>query len=506
MFQTSSAGGGLSASLASHHTETCNVVIFGETGAGKSSLINLVTKTQSAQTSCDAMGCTTKTNVYESDVLIQNKVLKVKLFDTVGLDEDSEGVVPAEEARRILKKLLRSLMERGDVHLIMYCVRGARERRALHRNYKLIHSQVRERIPIVLVVTGLEDQQPEMDDWWKNNEEFMSDLGMTFTGHACVTTLPIDEDAEDRLKQRHDQSYYAVCQLIEHCRSKRAQTAPSDVGQTLHSTPKIGGRTKHKIIVLFGETGVGKSSLVNLMAGKEIARTSPDAQRCTLHWTEHIIGFGGESYKVFDTIGLEEPQLGIKQYLESIENAYRLVKELDRQGGIDLLLFCIRAGRVTATLQSNYRLFHEFLCEKKVPIVLVITHLEREQTMEDWWKRQQSTFHQNMIHAAGHACIIAADRDGKYQHLYEESRVIIRNLVKEHTSDNQKQARIGGASLFISLMRKLKELLLGSPRVRRTDLVSRITKRCGISLEVATHLADMIKQDVRICSSTGPFR
>jgi small GTP-binding protein len=67
-----------------HRTETCNIVIFGETGAGKSSLVNLITRTQSAPTSSDAMGCTTKTNVYEHDVVTQNKTLKVKLFDTAG--------------------------------------------------------------------------------------------------------------------------------------------------------------------------------------------------------------------------------------------------------------------------------------------------------------------------------------------------------------------------------------------------------------------------------------
>lgn len=67
-----------------HRTETCNIVIFGETGAGKSSLVNLITRQQTAATSSDAMGCTTKTNVYEHDVAFQNKTLKIKLFDTAG--------------------------------------------------------------------------------------------------------------------------------------------------------------------------------------------------------------------------------------------------------------------------------------------------------------------------------------------------------------------------------------------------------------------------------------
>ena len=66
------------------HRTACNVVIFGERGAGKSSLVNLIARTQTAPTSRDALGCTTETNVYERDVVIQNKILKVKLFDTPG--------------------------------------------------------------------------------------------------------------------------------------------------------------------------------------------------------------------------------------------------------------------------------------------------------------------------------------------------------------------------------------------------------------------------------------
>jgi predicted GTPase len=326
-----------------------------------------------------------------------------------------------------------------------------------------------------------------MEDWWRKNEMSISDLGMNFAGHACITAVSINQDDTDELGRRREQSYDAVCNLVEQC-------CPQNIGIPRVITMPPARKTKN--IVLFGQAGAGKSSVINLMAGKEVASTSPGMQSCTMRWQEYNIEFNGETYKVFDTVGLEEPQLGVKEYLKSVENAYSLIKKLESEGGIDLLLFCMRAGRISGMLQSNYRLFHEFLCEKKVPIVLAITNLERERRMEDWWEREHANFDKYQIKVAGHACITAADHlEGRHKNLYEQSRVTIRELVKTYVADGQKQAWTGGDNLFVSFMRKLKELLGGGSHIKSKDLVPHLTKRCGISKEAAKQLADMIKQD-----------
>lgn len=176
--------------------------MFGESGAGKSSVINTIAGAHITQTSNDAVGCTFQYQCYQ--VLLDG--LSLNLWDTVGLDEGTEGTAPARQAESSLKAFLHQISRWDGIDLLLYCVRGTRIRQALLRNYNIFYAAIcRKKVPVALVVTGLENYEGDMEAWWTEHEKDLTKHGMRFDAHACVTTIHSDHPAiQDRLKQSRD--------------------------------------------------------------------------------------------------------------------------------------------------------------------------------------------------------------------------------------------------------------------------------------------------------------
>ncbi|KAG1897015.1 uncharacterized protein F5891DRAFT_1051103, partial [Suillus fuscotomentosus] len=179
--------------------------------------------------------------------------------------------------------------------------------------------------------------------------------------------------------------------------------------------------------VIFGETGVGKSSLVNLLAGKTVAKSSSGLKCCTLESTEYTITSSEHQLNVrlFDTVGLNNVTMNGKSHLvDALVKAHKLVTSLQNQGGIHGLLFCIKGGnKILASTQQNYRLFHEFLCQENVPLALVITNLENEENMDAWWAINQGDIKHHGIVPVTQVCITTImGLRNVYEDKYWESR------------------------------------------------------------------------------------
>ena len=247
-------------------------------------------------------------------------------------------------------------------------------------------------------------------------------------------------------------------------------------------------------VVLFGETGAGKSSVINLIARKEIEKVSLDVDSCTMQSIRYDIPFDGMFFAIFDTIGLEEPQIGVNGYLGAIEKAYELIVKLGAAGGIHLLLFCMRGGRITATTLSNYRLFCECLCYTKVPTALVVTGLEREVEMEDWWMRHKTHIEHYGIKSDGHACITTVQDEAPGEDLkYMESQKRIRELLKTCALKNE--AFLPELhSWFAKLGEGMRSFIEKNRNPKRRDVMRVLTNRCKLDPETARKIAEMMKK------------
>jgi len=272
----------------------------------------------------------------------------------------------------------------------------------------------------------------------------------------------------------------------------------SNVSSIETSHARVAARLPNYIV--FGEMGAGKSSLINLIAGKECAKSSPDATSCTLKSTEYEIELPDLHFNIFDTMGLNEPTMSTENYLDAIVKAHALIASLKERGGIDGLLFCIRGGRISETTQKNYRLFHEFLCQGEVPLALVITGLEGETDMDDWWTRNKAHVNKCGIPSFTHVCITTTmGYKGVYADRYRESRGKVHNMLREF------EGRVGRpldmSSWFARFCKKLRELLVPAlfawmfPGPSNGRMLQVLVSRCQFSNDDAKELLQRIEAE-----------
>ncbi|KAG2153916.1 hypothetical protein DEU56DRAFT_428907 [Suillus clintonianus] len=194
-------------------TGPLNVLLFGETGVGKSSIINLIMGGDTAQTSPDGGTCTLTHTSYEVDLGTHN----FKLWEVSSIG--SMGFFRSFFKKWRLKKALKKLHRDEGVYLLLYCMRGSRAHRALLSDYKHFTDIVGStagpgRVPVAAVVTSLEDYPTNMDNWWTKNKDNLERLGMQFSSHACITSLPYDPNWTSAMRARRHQSEQAIRKLI----------------------------------------------------------------------------------------------------------------------------------------------------------------------------------------------------------------------------------------------------------------------------------------------------
>ncbi|XP_006457070.1 hypothetical protein AGABI2DRAFT_195950 [Agaricus bisporus var. bisporus H97] len=183
-------------------------------------------------------------------------------------------------------------------------------------------------------------------------------------------------------------------------------------------------------IVIFGETGTGKSSLINMLSDEGTAAVSNLAVGCTFESAPYPVSIDGVRYTLWDSAGLNEGDAGSVPGDIALHHLRDLVNNLN--DGISLLVYCIRGSRYRDIIKVNYDLFTEIICQREVPVVIVVTGLENEECMEDWWKVNEKEFTGRGMKFHGHACITTSKgKKNMFEEEYEESLVAVRALIQK---------------------------------------------------------------------------
>ena len=95
-------------------------------------------------------------------------------------------------------------------------------------------------------------------------------------------------------------------------------------------------RSKAIDIVLLGEIGVGKSSLINLIAREKVAGVSSDTIGCAKTAAKYTFEEKDRNFHFYDTPGLVDPQTGVEPFIDPIDTIQKLIRSLGN-GSIETL-------------------------------------------------------------------------------------------------------------------------------------------------------------------------
>jgi len=252
-------------------------------------------------------------------------------------------------------------------------------------------------------------------------------------------------------------------------------------------------------IIIFGKTGAGKSSIVNMVLGRDEAEVSGRAIGCTFESKGYDTSINGSPIKLHDTSGLNEAAKGTVPAREAVINLYKLIRNLD--SGVSLLVYCIRGQRVEQTTVNNYKMFYEAFCQKNVPIVVVINGLENEENMDDWWRENETVFESYGMHFKGHACVVSTkgkkNRSGVY--LFEEEYEQSRKKVQEIIGGCQlpKPWRMERKNWFVTVIKSSWNWLasiFGWPKAVLSSVLYYAFRMMGMSEEEALEHTNKVEQ------------
>ncbi|KAG6334785.1 hypothetical protein ID866_4303 [Astraeus odoratus] len=484
----------------------------------------MISGTQLATTSNNVLGHTSKAACYVVETQLG---AKVNLWEAAGLVGETHL-----SSRRLqdLKTFLRRLLLFHSIDLLIFCMHAGRVKKTFIQSYQAAYIQTCERkVPVALIVTGLEREKGDMHGWWSRNRDNIFHHDLAFDVHACVTTLQSHEDpyiqkkinlSRRRLRELIQRSDYVGLPHDHICPFGWAYRFREEfIFCAFHDSAyarSLGSDTR--TIVVVGADGVGKSSIVNAIAGESLAATSKDTNTCTRDCASYRVKLeSGVQITIWDTVGLDGTA-------ETEGKVTALINHLSHFPGIDLLLFCVRGK-----LKSQFERFKNVLScvpENVAPVALVVTGLETESDINTWWSNNKDNPKIRDLAADAHACVTtlwpSLENPALLKRIYASQRRLrelvqhplpVRGFTVEHTSSSSESnifksepsPSLASVSFYDLTQGDAVIILLGPTGSGKSLFISRLAgiseDKAGVGHDLCSH-TDRIKV-FRFTDTTG---
>ncbi|KIJ18959.1 hypothetical protein PAXINDRAFT_166876 [Paxillus involutus ATCC 200175] len=135
-------------------------------------------------------------------------------------------------------------------------------------------------------------------------------------------------------------------------------------------------------VALVGMTGVGKSTLINILKGSEVAEANNDVKPCTLKATCYEVGDSETgTYHIWDTRGLNEASSkrpGLLSWVFNDANAQ--LKNVLSDKNINVVLLCIEWEKIGI---AAHREVHTKI-PTDIKVAVVVTRMGKELEDIEW--------------------------------------------------------------------------------------------------------------------------
>ncbi|KAF7969663.1 hypothetical protein HWV62_26711 [Athelia sp. TMB] len=196
-------------------------------------------------------------------------------------------------------------------------------------------------------------------------------------------------------------------------------------------------------VIICGQTGAGKSSLVNLIAGKPIAKTSDGLEGCTPGYVRYDVklkarsGVPALSITLWDTAGFDEGARGTVGNDRAISDLAKLKDLLGNAA--NLVIYCVPLGVITANVADHYKIIRKTFGDS-VLLAIVVTKMENERDADAWWVRNEGQYKKTFLDFNDHACVVATKGNkGVYTKQYNASVLLVHEMLRRFVSNDERK-------------------------------------------------------------------